>query len=78
VQLRPASEPNLIGKIGEAMISDVLYQATKDIRQWLNDLPEVYTGEMRERVAALVTEMDTVRTILDSPIPPPSGDALQN
>ena len=50
------------------MISDVLFEALADIRGYLSDpITAPYYGAVRERIDALVAEMDAVRVVLDTP-----------
>jgi len=51
------------------MISDTLSDAIADIRVYLDDevMGRAYEGEMRTRIEALVTEMEAIRRILDTP-----------
>ena len=63
------------------MISDVLSEAVTDIRDYLTRMPDVYPpgDPVTVRITALVTEMDAVRQVLDTPppdlivVPPPPG-----
>jgi len=56
------------------MISDTLSDAVTDIRAYLDDevMGRAYEGEMRARIEALVTEMQTIRELLDTPRQRPS------
>lgn len=47
------------------MISDTLAEAIADIREYLTDMPEVYQGEMRGRIDAMLEQMESVRALLD-------------
>lgn len=52
------------------MISDTLFDAVGDIRDYLNDpaFAHVYgPGPLRDRIEALLVEMDAIRQVLDTP-----------
>lgn len=59
------------------MISDTLFEASEEVKRYLAD--EVFAlayqpGPLRDRIEAMVAEMDTIRIILDTP-PPSRADA---
>lgn len=51
------------------MISDVLHDAARDVRAYLDDpaFRGVYTGETRARIEAALVAMDAARELLDTP-----------
>jgi hypothetical protein len=51
------------------MISDTLHDAAEDIRRTLADpvMGGAYDSPMRERINALLAEMDAIRRDLDTP-----------
>jgi hypothetical protein len=49
------------------MISDTLSEAGDEIRRYLDEMPEVYSGEMREKIERLLLNMDAIRSELDAP-----------
>ena len=49
------------------MISDVLFEAVERIDDYLHDLPEVYGGDLRERIIKLRGEMALLQRELDTP-----------
>ncbi len=62
------------------MISDTLWEAEKDIRRHLDEMPDVYRGELRERIEKLLVQMEAVRilpgmdgSLEDAPLAPPFG-----
>jgi hypothetical protein len=52
-----------------AMVSDVLFDAVEGLRHYLKSptYKDTYIGTTRKRIEALVTEMDALRTELDTP-----------
>ena len=54
------------------MISDVLFDAVRDLDHYLNDpdSAETYGGPVRERILVVRAEMDLLRATLDAPPPP--------
>lgn len=50
------------------MISDVLSDASAEINRYMTEMPDAYNpGEpLTERIVAMATEMDRIRTILDT------------
>ena len=51
------------------MISHVLSEAVREIREYLNEpaYANTYQGEVREEIEAVVAAMDAVRAKLDAP-----------
>jgi hypothetical protein len=49
------------------MISDTLFEAVGGIDKLLRDLPEVYQGELRQRIIKMRDEMNALRIALDTP-----------
>ena len=51
------------------MVSDVLFDAVEGLRHYLKSptYKDTYIGTTRKRIEALVTEMDALRTELDTP-----------
>jgi hypothetical protein len=45
-------------------ISDTLFDAAKEIRRYLKDMPEVY-AEVEKPIQKLLADMDAVRIALD-------------
>ena len=56
------------------MVSDVLFEAVEGLRYYLKQptFKDVYTGKFRTRIEKLVTEMEAMRVVLDTP--PPDKD----
>lgn len=52
------------------MISDVLFEASCSITDYLRDMPDVYGAEgVRAQILAVQRAMDDLRIRLDTPIP---------
>lgn len=51
------------------MISDVLSDATMEIKRYLNEFPSVYDDKMTDRIRSLLAKMEDVRTELDKAPP---------
>ena len=51
------------------MVSDVLFEAAKGLRHYLNSptYRTMYQGPVRERIQSLLVEMEVLRTDLDTP-----------
>lgn len=60
-----AAGPALYGQEALDMISDVLYEAVEEIRQYQQTFPETY-DTLRKHLNALVTHMESVRSYLDT------------
>jgi len=52
------------------MISDVLYHAIEEIRNYETEFPEVYGG-VESQISAVLTVMDALRFALDIPLSSP-------
>jgi len=48
------------------MISDTLSKAAHEIREYQENIPGAYNS-IKDRLDALLTEMDAIRVILDTP-----------
>lgn len=57
------------------MISDILFDAIEDIRDYQRDMPDVY-DPIRAEIEAVIVAMDALRQKLDTP--PPTAGAVLN
>ncbi len=49
------------------MISDVLSDAVISINTYLEEYPEIYSGDLRERIIKVRDEMTAIQRELDTP-----------
>jgi hypothetical protein len=47
------------------MISDVLFDAVEEIRQYQRDIPEWYGGDLKPRIDAVIEQMKELQELLD-------------
>jgi hypothetical protein len=59
------------------MISDTLFEAIEEIRDYQESMPKSY-DEIRSELGVVVTLMEAMRTVLDIPPVPPYEDRAQH